>query len=816
MGVIKEAGENDDCGDDDEDDRNGDDDEDIRGIGQTGHGAQRLGGKGDQNWTRGPTQLQYEDREEDVRATELTSVVEEEEQETEMDQPEEETEQIPMADERENWTRGPTQLQYDDREEDVRETELTPVVEEEEQETEMDQPEEETEQIPMADEREQATEMDQLGEEEKEEGGEEEEEELEHEEEEEEELEHEKDEDEEEKEGAEEEDGDQGEGKEEPGRHSPLRLRGGAGPPPNNLKPPRPSRSATAPGSPRASTETANSQTGAKRPAPWSGTPAKRQAPRPPGGLRRSSSMPGGRFRPPRRSTVNPAAAVGTGTVTCHAEDSVSAEGAVGDSSGHVGSARSGSDTEGDEENSNKEERSQVVVPGWGSQGHHPVEYSESQLSFITTAELRTSPNLARVRCNGAGVEEVRMDEVGTSKRQKVRGEGDRVSAASSDVAGNAPIAPHAPAEGSGGDAVDSACAAPVRSPASCASDPPPLDGHFLEQESMLGVVSAKEDTSVAPPGNEMKLAPEPAQEIGGKHNAQHNAADADTGEAAVKSRWRGADARLHLAHVRGNSPTFCRQAQTRGKGGDVKKWEGFSAGASCSFAAVGREAGEDGGMQDTSSTRSDQPSIGTQQDVAMTSDVTPSGLDEREYSLETPRSRPRQSKETRSSPRAPSPSRQLVVTAPSPTAAVTPGFPSLTPASPPSLDFGRSPAFPLSAHSDQSDIPPLGQPSPALLNVASSGACSNDGLQCDLDGAPDNSSLNSRGRLTSRSGLMTGSPAVESLSSLTPPIPRPRGRPSATIVLYPCAEAPDPKASVAALSRLGVPQVGAPTYVCT
>ena len=319
MGVIKEAGENDDCGDDDEDDRNGDDDEDIRGIGQTGHGAQRLGGKGDQNWTRGPTQLQYEDREEDVR-----------------------------------------------------ETELTPVVEEEEQETEMDQPEEETEQIPMADEREQATEMDQLGEEEKEEGGEEEEEELEHEEEEEEELEHEKDEDEEEKEGAEEEDGDQGEGKEEPGRHSPLRLRGGAGPPPNNLKPPRPSRSATAPGSPRASTETANSQTGAKRPAPWSGTPAKRQAPRPPGGLRRSSSMPGGRFRPPRRSTVNPAAAVGTGTVTCHAEDSVSAEGAVGDSSGHVGSARSGSDTEGDEENSNKEERSQVVVPGWGSQGSPP------------------------------------------------------------------------------------------------------------------------------------------------------------------------------------------------------------------------------------------------------------------------------------------------------------------------------------------------------------------------------------------------------------------------------------------------------------
>ena len=174
MGVIKEAGENDDCGDDDEDDRNGDDDEDIRGIGQTGHGAQRLGGKGDQNWTRGPTQLQYDDREEDVRATELTSVVEEEEKETEMDQPEEETEQIPMADERENWTRGPTQLQYDDREEDVRETELTPVVEEEEQETEMDQPEEETEQIPMADEREQATEMDQLGEEEKEEEEEEE------------------------------------------------------------------------------------------------------------------------------------------------------------------------------------------------------------------------------------------------------------------------------------------------------------------------------------------------------------------------------------------------------------------------------------------------------------------------------------------------------------------------------------------------------------------------------------------------------------------------------------------------------------------
>lgn len=54
----------------------------------------------------------------------------------------------------------------------------------------------------------------------------------------------------------------------------------------------------------------------------------------------------------------------------------------------------------------------------------------------------------------------------------------------------------------------------------------------------------------------------------------------------------------------------------------------------------------------------------------------------------------------------------------------------------------------------------------------------------------------------------MTGSPMVESLSALTPPIPRPRGRRSGPVVLRPCEEAPDPRTSVAALSRLGVPQV--------
>lgn len=59
----------------------------------------------------------------------------------------------------------------------------------------------------------------------------------------------------------------------------------------------------------------------------------------------------------------------------------------------------------------------------------------------------------------------------------------------------------------------------------------------------------------------------------------------------------------------------------------------------------------------------------------------------------------------------------------------------------------------------------------------------------------------------------MAGSPVVECLSALTPPISRPRGRPSREVVLRPCEEAPDPQASVAALSRLGVPQVRLPQH---
>ena len=62
MGVINGNGEGDD--DDanfDEDDNEGDAEGDRR-IGQAGGEARRLGGKkGDQSWTRGPTQLQYDD-----------------------------------------------------------------------------------------------------------------------------------------------------------------------------------------------------------------------------------------------------------------------------------------------------------------------------------------------------------------------------------------------------------------------------------------------------------------------------------------------------------------------------------------------------------------------------------------------------------------------------------------------------------------------------------------------------------------------------------------------------------------------------------
>ena len=737
--MIEEDGEaNGDGGIEDNDDVDDEDEaEGGRRIGQAGGEARRLGEKGDQSWTRGPTQLQYDDDEEE--------------------------------------------------EEDESRTKLTPVADEGEQETEMDQPIEEDEEE---------------GEQEEEPGaGEEEEEEEEEAEEEEEEI------------GEEQEQEEGGGGREKSGQMSPLRLRGGAGPSSKNLKPPRPSRSVTAPEPSRDSAETVNPPTGAKRPVPWSGAPAKRQAPRPPGGLRRSSSMSAGGFRPPRPSTATSLAAVGVGigAIAAGAADSSSADGAVGGGSGHGGSAQSGSDTEGDDKDSNKEERSQVVVTGWGSQGHHPVEYSESQLSFITTTQLRTSPTLARGRGVGTGVEEVGTVEVATGKRQKLRGEGDRTCANSGDVAGSAPLASPVPVGASGGGAVGgTACPTPARSPAACASDPPALDERLLEQELKIRVVSAKGDMPASSSVIEMELAPESAQEIAEQNNAACN----DTGEAAVKNRWRGADARLRLAQERGSSPHFSRRAQASGKDEDVKKkWAGGSTGASCSSDAVDREEDADGEVQEASSSRSDQPSVRTLQGLATTSGATSSSLDRAGDSLETPRRHPEQPKETGSPPRAPNTSRQGVTTAPSPTSAVTPGFPASTPTSPPMLDFGHSPTFPLSAHSDQSDLPPLGQPSPALRNVASSGAYSSDGRLGKLDGARDNSSLSSGGLPASRSGLMAGSPVVECLSALTPPISRPRGRPSREVVLRPCEEAPDPQASVAALSRLGVPQVRLPQH---
>ena len=322
----------------------------------------------------------------------------------------------------------------------------------------------------------------------------------------------------------------------------------------------------------------------------------------------------------------------------------------------------------------------------------------------------------------------------------------------------------------------------------------------------MLGVNSGKEEKSALSPAIEMELAPESTQEVA----EQHNSAGTDTGDAAVMSRWRGADARLRLAQERDISPPFSRRAQASGKGGDIEKRAGGSAEASCSSDAVDREEDADGEMQDAPGARSDQLGARTLQGPAATSCAISSSLDRMGDSLGIPRRRPEQSKATESSPRALDTSRLRITTVPSPTTAVTPGFQASTPTSSPALDFGRSPAFPLSAHSDQSDLPPLGQPSPALRNVASSGACSSDGRLGELDGEPENSSLNSRVFPASGSGLMTGSPMVESRSTLTPTILTPRSRPSGEMVLRPCEEAPDPRASVASLSRPGVPQVGA------
>lgn len=617
------------------------------------------------------------------------------------------------------------------------------------------------------------------------------------------------------------------------GDNAPIRLRGGAGLPRTKAKPPRPSRSATAP-EPRRdrsqSTVTGSSTdgdgitsrtVGVKRAAPprgaSSGVLAKRQMPRAaPGGLRRSSSMPGGSFRPPRQAVAaaDRAASGGGGSAgetTVGAAESGDLglarrempRGAAGDSS-----TDGGSETE--EEDSGREERSQVTVPGWGSQGHHPVEYSESQLSFVTTAELRASPILSR-----GGAEDEESEASGKHRSIASDSKGTRLfgDEGRSCEAGSA-LADMDLQDGTSGSV--------------SAVDGRKYSGEHDEQTafarrgSQVESPSLENDLSVSSFGEEGQASSQDI-EVGAAAEAvrtdieRNNTEKGITTGTEVEIRWQGADARLRLARARGSSPALSRLLQANSDGGKGQVEGGTDMSASTSRASPwmrqkSKLERTEGGRS-PSGAAGDCLNVHTMQQSAITTNKTPVGVASARFSPETtPRRRPFLQEETGElSQHVDTPNRgEAADDHPVPGVIHTP-----TPPSPPALDWGRSPAAPLSAHSDQSDMPPLGQRSPALqipvTDSASAHARSSAVWENPQDGTGEApSSLNPRLLNTPGSGSVAGSPATERLSGFTPPTPRPpRGVEAGTVVMFPRETAPDPTKSATALARLGVPQVG-------
>lgn len=695
-----------------------------------------------------------------------------------------------------------------------------------------------------------------------------------------EEEEHEKEEEEEDEEEATETEGDIG--TRASGSKSPLRLRGGVGLARTKSKPPpRPSRSPTNPpeqaisssalpvgngGGPESSAGVGaeDPSAGSKRPAPPSGAQAKRRVPLgAPGGLRRSSSVPGGGgFKPPRLlpATAKPSAAgggaVGDGDDGGGSGDPAHGTSARDDADGllgrkrvedavHAGDSPEGGDSDGgngssdtQEEDSGREERSQVVVPGWGSQGHHPVEYSESQLSFVTTSQLRASPKLTRGPGGKAGKsEDAEPEGVGTpTKRQKTSGpEG---SDPSESVESPLQVSPSRVGVVDGGrdDARASAGSAVGLARRAMGGPRPSTPSREEEPTSDFGPGGQDEGESASTPPRQ------PGHRVGG--DARVSPAGSGTSSSAEKgdvaSRWRGSDARLRYAQTRGTPPPVPRQPGLGGREVGVQ---------SATKRGVGRVLPLSPASLPRPTTHSDEP--GTSPREAGTEQLASRRSQAAEDSASSPTPPPADLARTGPPPETPPGGEGRAAETPvgsihgapataasqqdgatgksrsSPAGAAAAEFPTPTPPLPPALDLGRTPDTPLSAQSDNSDMPPLGQPSPGLLTTGTggggalaasppaSGAWSGGEQQSgnhDTGGSDETPRPNPGGFfLTAGSGSAAESPATERFPEFTPPTPRPRGGGgpgSETVVLRPLEAAPDPAMCTAALSRLGVPQV--------
>ncbi|CAM9581068.1 unnamed protein product [Scytosiphon promiscuus] len=643
-------------------------------------------------------------------------------------------------------------------------------------------------------------------------------------------------------------------GAREQGSESPLRLRGGVGlartktkPPPRPSRPPSdPDQAGTSapligdgsgPGS-GAGGEGEDPPAGSKRPAPPPGTLAKRRAPLgAPGGLRRSSSvLGGGGFKPPRLLPTT-ASSVATGDEAAGAGDgggedsgsgnAAAAAASAGDKGGRsagrdspksaVSAGESPADDDSDggngssdtqEEESNKDERSQVVVPGWGSQGHHPVEYSESQLSFITTSQLRASPKLARARGGTTANETSAPESVGTpTKKQRISG---AEGSARSESVESAPRLSPSKAEEGGRKGEDSRAAAGaalgLRGGATdrLRSDTPPRE---KEPASEVGAGSQDKGRAVSQPPEQ------PGRVVSGDAlgpPAGKSGISEERGD--VESRWRGADARLRQAQKRGTpSPPAPRRPSTgSGEVGVPRATDRGLRRMPPSYPASVPRPTTPSNEPETALNESGAVGRRRSQAGDSASSSPPVGLSHTGPPLDTPPCGEGGATET-------------------PVGGIH-GAPA-TAVSQPDGTTGASRLSPagVAAADDNSDMPPLGQPSPGLLDTATGvgggggGAAASPTVSGTWSGGEQESRNNHRGSaesprptpggffLTTGSGSAAESPSRERFSEFTPPTPRPRpgaGPRLGTVVLRPIEAAPDPAVCAAAMSRLGIPQV--------
>lgn len=194
------------------------------------------------------------------------------------------------------------------------------------------------------------------------------------------------------------------------------------------------------------------------------------------------------------------------------------------------------------------ERSSQVVIPGWVSQGHHNVEYSGSKLNFVSTSQLHTSPSLARGRRTFAGSEA--ESEAGIPRKKKRLLDDEGRSDGMKDVTSGA-----------------SGCS---RSAAPAASDVNLQEITFDAGRQLGSHVPAVKEHGKLNVQSSTGATRETlfTDSRAGQEEPKAMVENTDETKKYVKSRWASADERLRLARARGARLPLAHQSRNnRGKG---------------------------------------------------------------------------------------------------------------------------------------------------------------------------------------------------------------------------------------------------------